>query len=103
MIWTFLFLLLGHAIADRPLQGGQLSRDKRSPDWRRRWGALLWHATIHGAMVFAVTLSWPLFVAELVCHTGIDRAKGRGWIDTVTDQLLHVLCKAVWIVVLAWS
>ena len=102
---TILFLLLvGHAVADYPLQGDFLSRAKsyKNPipgiDW---WIALAMHCLIHAGAVWVVTGSTLLAVCEFVVHFIIDIAKCGGRISFRTDQLLHSIFKVA--IVAAWS
>jgi hypothetical protein len=98
-IAIFCGLLLGHAVCDFPLQGDFLARGKNHEapipgvPW---WICLAAHALIHGGAVALVTGSLPLGGAEFVVHMAVDYGKCAGWFDFKTDQLLHVICKAVW-------
>lgn len=119
---TVLFwLLVGHAVADYPLQGDFLARGKnhRAPlpgvPW---WICLVNHAAMHAGMVALVTGSIALGLVEFVLHCVIDYAKCDGlfdrsaywdvavWGDAIAaekeasdreaftiDQALHVVCK----------
>ncbi|UGY15144.1 DUF3307 domain-containing protein [Bradyrhizobium septentrionale] len=97
------WMLIGHAVADYPLQGDWLSKAK-NPGWspvlvpaETIWpGALLAHAAIHAGAVKLATGSWLLAVAELVAHAVIDFTKCRNRIGYNTDQSLHVVCKLIW-------
>lgn len=95
------FLLVGHALCDYPLQGDFLARGKnhRAPipgvPW---WQCLLAHALIQGGMVTVVTGSLWLGLAEFILHGVIDYGKSEGWYSYNVDQLLHVLSKALWVV-----
>lgn len=99
---TLLFLLLvGHALADYPLQGDFLAKAKNRTapipgvPWFQALGA---HALIHGGFVAAITGSVWLGLAEVVAHALIDDAKCRGRIGFNTDQAAHVACKVLWAV-----
>lgn len=94
------FLLLGHYIADKVLQPGQMSQLKRDADPHVRWRWLLAHGCIHGFIV-SLVLPPPFALLEVAAHAAIDRGKGRGWYGTAADQALHVLCKLVWVAVAA--
>ncbi|MGC4017159.1 MAG: DUF3307 domain-containing protein [Luteolibacter sp.] len=98
-------LLIGHALADYPLQGAFLAKAK---DRHSDSGAMfaesvapkgLWihaltaHALVHAGSVWIITGSVGLALVELVLHWLIDFAKCEGWTGFTTDQLLHVLCK----------
>lgn len=93
------WLLVGHAVADYPLQGDFLAKAKnhRAPlpgiPWQQ---ALFWHALMHGGAVALVTRSVWLGVMETAIHMGIDYAKCEGWTNFNVDQGLHVVCKAAW-------
>lgn len=96
-----LLLVVGHALADYPLQGDFLSKAKNRAapipgvPW---WQALGAHSVIHGGMVGLITGIWWLGVAEAVAHTLIDDAKCTGKISFSWDQALHLVCKFVWLV-----
>ncbi|WP_223999015.1 DUF3307 domain-containing protein [Aureimonas sp. SA4125] len=100
MLEVFALLVAAHAVADYPLQGDFLSRAKNrvSPvvgvPWYQALGA---HAAIHAGAVGIVTGSLALGLAEFVAHAVIDDLKCRGRISYITDQALHVACKAAWV------
>lgn len=103
--WTMLLLLLvGHALADYPLQGDFLSKAKNRAmpipgvPW---WQALGAHATIHGGVVGLVTGTWWLGVAEAVVHAITDDAKCKGRISFNQDQAIHIACKVAWVLIAA--
>lgn len=93
------WLLVGHALADYPLQGDFLAKAKNGlapiagVPW---WQALSAHALIHAGFVAAITGSIWLGLAEFSAHWWIDNAKCRGRIGFNVDQLLHVACKVFW-------
>ena len=92
-------LIVGHALADFPLQGDYLAKSKNpyaplpGTPW---WIALAAHSLIHGGMVCAITGSLWLGLAETILHGAIDVAKCSGRISYTTDQAAHVACKVVW-------
>ena len=118
----FLLMLVGHALADYPLQGDFLARAKNhtAPIPGVPWvHGLFWHAVIHGGAVGLATGSAVLGVAETLVHMLIDHAKCAGWFnrwfgavpwgerleqpstDDLSrafhiDQGLHVACKVLW-------
>lgn len=101
MLEPLALMLIGHAVADYPLQGDWLSRAKNPtlvlvPDETIWPGALASHAGIHDGAVWLATGSWALAAAELVAHAGIDLAKCRGRFGYNVDQSLHVACKIAW-------
>lgn len=98
-------MLIGHAIADYPLQGDWLSKAKNHrldlvPDETIWPLALASHAAIHAGMVALVTGSWVLALCEFVAHLWIDWGKCEGIIGYNTDQILHILCKLLWFALL---
>lgn len=100
---TFLLLLFAHCLADFPLQGDFLAqaKDRRSAIGRTVWPeCLIAHAVIHGGAVLLVTASPLLAIYETASHAAIDYAKCEKWISFRTDQVLHVLCKVVWVLLL---
>lgn len=104
---TALYLMLiGHALADYPLQGDWLSKAKNHrleivPGQSIWLGALTSHALIHAGAVYVVTQSIMLAVFEQIAHTVIDHAKCSGRLSYNQDQMLHVACKVVWAILLA--
>jgi len=93
-------LLLGaHWVCDYPLQGDFLATAKQNGPLRfyHLWA----HAGIHGAAVAVVTGSIWLGLAEWLAHTMIDELKVRGRTSFALDQTLHIVCKAVWLLIAA--
>jgi hypothetical protein len=97
---TLLFwMLVGHALADYPLQGDFLAKGKnhKAPlpgvSW---WVCLLAHAFIHAGAVALITRSTALGWCELVMHLVIDFGKCDGVFGFKVDQALHVVCKIAW-------
>ena len=104
IIALYIALLLGHCLADFPLQkiGMRLLKDPKTPSS----GSSIWtylqvyHALIHGFFVYAITHNIRLGMAETICHTIIDCQKGMDRLDDAVDQTLHILCKTMWMVYL---
>lgn len=100
----FSALLVGHVLADYPLQGEFLAKAKNRLNpipgvpWYQAMGA---HAILHGGVVGLICQLaaglWWIGILEAICHFAIDDAKCTGKIGFNVDQLLHVLCKIVWI------
>ena len=99
---TFLFLLLAcHALGDFAFQSDFLAaaKNQHTKIGREYWvAALPAHALIHGVLIFAVTGSSALAIAEAVAHGAIDWHKNEGWFGFRVDQGLHALCKILWLV-----
>ncbi len=98
---VFLWLVIGHAIADYPLQGDWLSKAKNQtltpvPGEEIWQGALLSHAAIHAGAVQLATGSWSLAGFEFGAHVLIDHTKCAGRLSYNADQALHIGCKLVW-------
>lgn len=97
-----LFLLVvGHALADYPLQGDFLANGKNR---NTPLGAIFWphalfaHSMIHGGFVAVLTGSVWLGVAEAAIHGATDWLKCEGKISLRTDQAIHLGCKLLWAV-----
>lgn len=97
----FFLLLFGHALGDYALQDQYMFEHKnkiRNPEsWYWYLGA---HSVIHGGFVGFFTGSFVLALAETICHAAIDHAKCRGRITLNLDQVLHIGCKGIWIILL---
>lgn len=99
----FLALLVGHLLADYPLQGDFMAKAKNrtAPFPGVPWQTvLLSHAAIHAGVVWMLTGSAVCGAIELLLHAWIDDAKCRGRISFNADQLLHLLCKAGYVTAL---
>jgi hypothetical protein len=108
MIEMFLKMVVGHAIANFWAQSDAMAKMKnRNRDSsafcppgqkpQKVWPyALTAHALIHGAMVWAITGSVWLFLAETVCHWVIDFGKCENWYGIHEDQAMHMGCKGMW-------
>lgn len=103
MFDMFLLLLVGHFLADYPLQGDFLAKGKNRtapipgvPFWQ----PMTAHAAIHGGLVGVITGSTTLGIAEFLLHWLIDDWKCRGEIDYNTDQFLHICCKLCWVLLM---
>jgi hypothetical protein len=104
---ALVWMLIGHAVADYPLQGDWLSKAKNRtlslvPGESIWTGALGSHAAIHAGAVKLATGSWLLASAEFAVHFVIDDTKCRGKLSYNRDQALHVICKVTWFALL-WS
>ena len=96
----FILLILGHFLADYPLQGDKMAVEKCpgkgiTLDWR--WW-LTAHAATHGFVVALLTGIPLLGVAEMVAHSFIDFGKCRLGYKLIVDQALHWACKFIWVV-----
>lgn len=95
----FWWLVLGHLVADYPLQTDFIAKFKSrlnslpAVPW---YYVLAGHAGAHAAAVGLLTASPLLALFEFVLHFLIDAAKCEGWTSIHTDQVWHIFCKAVW-------
>ncbi len=108
----FFALCIGHAFADFPLQGDFLSRGKNRNGTPpaladgKASPANLWiylmsaHSLIHAGFVWLISGYAILALAEFVFHWMIDAAKCEGRTSFATDQWLHIMTKAGFVVVL---
>ncbi|MGU3495894.1 DUF3307 domain-containing protein [Xanthobacteraceae bacterium A53D] len=99
------WMLIGHAVADYPLQGDWISKAKNHTlslvPGETIWpGVLACHGAIHAGAVWLATGAWWLAACEFVAHCLIDYAKCDGRLTYNQDQALHVMCKMVWFALL---
>jgi hypothetical protein len=99
----FFYLMAAHALLDFPLQGEQVAVNKNPNSNTELQKAVPWyywmgsHAMLHGAAVMMITNSLVCGLAETVAHFIIDLNKCNGRYSIHIDQLLHMLCKVLWI------
>lgn len=97
----FFLLLFGHALGDFGLQNEHMLKNKNRKNNKDSWYTFLTaHAVIHGGFVGFFTGSFLLALLEVVCHWVIDYKKMEGRLGMHTDQLLHIACKGLWIVMM---
>ena len=103
-ITLLFFMLVGHALADFPLQGDFLAngKNRNTPLGKVYWVYCLpAHGLIHGGAVAYVTGNVYLGIAETVAHMAIDWLKCEGKIGMKADQALHIGCKLLWLLLIA--
>ena len=104
----FFAFLIGHALADFPLQGEYLAIGKERGDGLEKltgsvplpgmWlYCLFMHALIHGGAVWFVSGSAVLGMVEVCLHGLIDFAKSSRWTNFYFDQSLHITCKLAYV------
>ena len=103
------YLIVGHAIADYPLQSDWMAKHKNRhvkseppPGQKQQavWPCVLTaHALVHGGFVAVITGIWWLGLLEAIVHWVIDFFKCEGKYGIYTDQALHIVCKIVWLVI----
>jgi Protein of unknown function (DUF3307) len=110
VIVTLLFaLLVSHALFDFPLQGEATAINKNpdaNTELQKHVPWYYWmtsHALLHGGGVALVTGSIALGIAETVCHFFIDLGKCKNYFSIHQDQLLHFLCKVIWVGIILLS
>ena len=107
LLLLLLALAIGHALSDFSLQGDYLSRSKNRHgqavgelkdgilgNWIYSMSA---HSLIHCGAVWLITGSAFLGILEFVLHWLIDFAKCENWTGFGADQLLHYLCKVLYV------
>ena len=102
---VFFAFVVVHALADFPLQGDYLAKHKvrslagMTPEWIV---ALTAHSVIHAGGVWLISGSPALATTELVLHCMIDLGKGEEKFGLIADQLLHLACKLLYVILMFW-
>ena len=102
----FAAFVVVHALADFPLQGDFIARQKarKQADSRSIWiVALSAHGVIHGGGVWLVTGSLAFGFTEMILHTLVDLGTGEGKFGLGMDQFLHLSCKLVYALLLGYG
>lgn len=100
---VFLALAVVHALADFPLQGAYLVQQKNrhlADGWQQWLVALSAHCLIQAGGVWLITGSMMLGGIEFVLHAIIDTLRCDKRYGLLTDQVLHLLCKAGYVAAL---
>lgn len=98
-------MLVGHSLADYPLQGDFLANGKNR---NTAIGKIFWphalfaHSMIHAGFVALATGSVELGLAEAAIHAVTDWLKCENKITLNVDQTIHLACKFVWAFI-AWK
>jgi hypothetical protein len=97
----FALLAMGHFLGDFGLQGDRMASEKcPGRGTTLGWGWWLGsHAAIHGLLVALLTGLPLLGVAEWAVHALIDLGKCRGRYNLAIDQMLHLVCKLAWVLI----
>lgn len=103
MIELFFKLVIGHFLADFPLQGDFLSKAKNyntaiphvPPFW-----AMAAHCAIQAGMVWLITNHWGFALIEFMAHWVIDALKIENEITFSGDQIMHILCKLLYVLMI---
>jgi hypothetical protein len=100
LLGILFFLLVGHFLADYPLQNDYLASAKNPTLPQGQGGVWKWaltgHSMIHAGFVAIFTHSILLGVFEAITHAIIDYLKCRKLLSYHQDQWLHVSLKVVW-------
>jgi hypothetical protein len=97
----FFLLLFGHALGDFGLQSDRIIHNKNKKNNPDSWYIYLTaHPVIHGGLVGFFTGSFILAIAETVAHWLIDYGKMQGRYSFKVDQVLKIVCKVLWIVLM---
>jgi hypothetical protein len=99
-LFILFFLLVGHSLADFPLQGDYMAKAKDPTGTLGQGGVWRWvlfsHAMIHGGSVAFFTHSIILGALEAISHAIIDYTKCHKRLTFNQDQWLHILLKVIW-------
>lgn len=112
MIELIFRLLVGHAVADFGLQSDWMAKNKNHnnksdyiPPGQKYEETWFWvlgaHAFIHGGAVYWATGNPYLGFLETILHFFIDYAKCDNWWGPKIDQLCHLFCKSVYLIILS--
>jgi len=89
---------MAHALTDYAIQPEQMVASK-NPRRNSQWGYwMVAHAMIEGGAVWLITQSMGCAVAEVTAHFFIDWAKCEKLCDEHVDQILHLGCKAMYVI-----
>ena len=110
VVIAFIFkFLIGHALADFVFQPTAMAKGKvRNKNNNSMSGrnepVIPWpywltaHALVHAGVVWLITGSLLLGGVEVVLHWLIDFAKNENWTNIHIDQILHIFCKATYLI-----
>lgn len=104
----FFALMIGHALADYPLQGDfiALHKNRHYIDEQRVLPAGIWihcllaHSLIQAGFVWMISGRVIFAVVELVLHLSFDFLKCEKVTGFQTDQALHAATKAIFVIAL---
>lgn len=108
VISILLLMIAGHFVGDFVLQPAPMSSGKNRNYSREKFddGFPQWyywlsaHASTHGLIVYLVTGSIYLMLAEFAAHWLIDFTKCDRLINLHQDQALHILSKIAYVLVI---
>ena len=114
MLWIIEFLIklfMAHAMGDFVLQTEIMSKLKsryNKPDFIPNgqkyvptWGFWLSaHGLVHGGLIYFFTGNIWLGALETILHCGIDFLKCENVTNPYIDQLLHCLCKILYVLLI---
>lgn len=101
IILVFFALLFFHYLFDFPLQGEYVARAKSPVEplphtpWKHVMAA---HCMLHAGGVYIVLGVWWIAALEFIGHFAVDYFKCRGELTYEQDQYLHIMMKALWVV-----
>ncbi len=112
-LYTLFWLFVGHAVADFALQSDSMAKGKNRnssidlskipPGQKLQTVWFYWltaHAMIHAGAVALATGYVILGIGELILHWIIDWCKCENITTIHIDQILHILCKLLWVYIL---
>ena len=92
-------LIMAHFVGDFVLQNDRLAIEKcpgKDATLSWQWW-MLGHASCHGLIVMLLTSSAFLGLMEMTSHFYIDYLKCKAKFNLIVDQIIHILCKVLWV------
>ncbi|OQY29157.1 MAG: hypothetical protein B6244_04790 [Candidatus Cloacimonetes bacterium 4572_55] len=111
MIELLFKLIIGHFVSDYTLQSGDMARGKSrhyQPSFAKsaKLPSTMWvywltsHAMTNAGIVWLITDNMLVAFLELVLHWIIDFLKTEGRTNLHADQMLHLICKILYVVLI---
>ena len=98
----FFLLVCGHALGDFALQTQWVAANKERPKNTDKSSPVVWphvllaHSLHHGLIVYLITQSLYLGIAETIVHAVCDFCKGERFFGLHVDQGIHIASKVAW-------
>lgn len=100
---VFAMLVFAHLIGDFALQNEYMAKAK-NPNIKvvdSPWYVVMFaHAGIHAGLTGFITGSLIIALFELVAHYVIDYYRCLKRFSYLTDQILHIVCKFIYVIIL---
>jgi Protein of unknown function (DUF3307) len=92
-------LVVAHILLDYPWQGDYMAKIKNPVNCQYWWLPMTYHALLHAVAVDWATEMPACAIIEFFAHWWIDYLKCKGKFGELADQLLHLLCKAIYVAI----